>query len=380
MTQNFAQSTDVATLSSLRSQLTNICQSVEISNVDSFRFAKTQFVLPPITPPTIEESATNHAAATGRLIEKLAGQLYESCYVRQFCSVEQTSVDQSTELNIATECVGETNESDLHDFADNNLTPLFHVANDNKDGWDPGWQIYQTGSDGRLFVQKGDRSRAVMAGEYSTYKWPGVAPVAGDFVSVRMFAGSTDVQPSFFFAFGRTLSDQFDEYAIVRFYFHVSAQQAPNLMAQITACLNRYQIPFKFKALVQANMYTRTDAAVLYIARRYFQITATLILDLHRARHIMLREGNPLFSRTLISGVGMAEDPNAGTSFGMHRCTLFAEGLVNAWQEGQRELGGKINAIEAVFSKHGLSLDKAYLNPHSIDIFDAPLFDKETRW
>lgn len=349
----------------LRAQLAKICQSVQIESFDTFTLGATRYVLATSDERLAGESHTSHMASTFRLIEKLAGKLYDRCYVRHFYGSEEISENE----------VGGASE-----MFDQNLTPLFHAANDNKDGWDPGWQIYQTVADGRLFVQKGDRSRAVMAGEYSTYKWPGVAPVSGDFVSVRMFAGSTDVQPSFFFAFGRTLSDQFDEYAVVRFYFHVSAEQAPVLMAHLTARLNRYQIPFKFKALVQAAMYTRTDAAVLYIARRFFQIVATIIIDLLSEGHIRLRDGNPLFSRELISGVGMAEDPNTGTSFGMHRCTLVAQGLVTAWQEGQQDEAAKMGAIEEVFSAHQLSLERAYLNSRSSDIFEARLFDKETQW
>lgn len=363
MTSNPHASSSLIPASSLRAQLEKICRNVQIDSIDTFTLAGVRYVLTSVSEIPTAEALTSHAALTSQLIEKLAGQLYERCYVRHFGDVEKASEEDSSA-----------------EMLDENLTSLFHAANDNKDGWDPGWQIYQTSSDGRLFVQKGDRSRPVMPGEYSTYKWPGVAPVAGDFVSVRMFAGSTDVQPSFFFAFGRTLSDQFDEYAIVRFYFHVSAQQAPNLMAKITATLNRYQIPFKLKALVQAKLYTRCDAAVLYVARRYFQIVAALIIDLQGEGSIQLKDGNPLFSRTLIPGVGMAEDPKAGTSFGMHRCTLLAQGLVNAWQLGQQDSEAKMRAIEDVFAAHQLNLDRAYLNPSSNDIFDSPIFDKETQW
>ena len=363
MKQNPERNTASISTYPLRAQLEKICQSVQIEAIDTFTLAGAQFVIDSASQIPIDEATTSNAASTLQLIEKLAGQLYERCYVRHLYSAEYASEGDSNTKNL-----------------DENLTTLFHAANDNKDGWDPGWQIYQTGGEGRLFVQKGDRSRAVMAGEYSTYKWPGVVPVAGDFVSVRMFAGSTDVQPSFFFAFGRTLSDQFDEYALVRFYFHVSAEQAPNLMAQITASLNRYQIPFKFKALVQAQLYTRTDAAVLYIARRYYQIVATLIIDLQREDCIYLKEGNPLFSRMLIPGVGIAEDPKAGMSFGMQRCNLLAQGFVNAWQLGKQDGETKIHAIEEVFVAHQLDLDRAYLNPGSTDIFETQLFDKETQW
>lgn len=358
---------------SLRGQLEKICQNVQIEAVDTFTIVGARFVTSPPAADSTDQVSPDHAAAysVAHLIEKLTGQLYERCYVRSI-EIDECAASKELDKQLDTELPEQ--------LPDDNLTALFHAANDNKDGWDPGWQIYQTGSDGRLFVQKGDRSRAVLAGEYSTYKWPGVAPITGDFVSVRMFAGSTDVQPSFFFAFGRTLSDQFDEYAIVRFYFHVTAQQAPELMAQITTTLNRYQIPFKLKALIQARLYTRRDAAVLYIARRYYSVVAMLLIDMQREGRIRLKEGNPLFTRTLIPGVGMAEDPKAGVSFGMHRCNLLARGLVHAWQLGEPDCVSKMQAVEKQFVANQLDLDCAYLNPGSTNFFEAPLFDKETQW
>jgi hypothetical protein len=363
----------------LRAQLDKICQSVQIEAVDTFTIAGTRFVTTVPSEGSADDASPDHATAlsVACLIEKLTGQLYECCYVRSLDCDAYAASDELRE-DFREQSIDE--QSIDENLTDEDLTASFHTANDNKDGWDPGWQIYQTGSDGRLFVQKGDRSRAVLAGEYSTYKWPGVAPVAGDFVSVRMFAGSTDVQPSFFFAFGRTLSDQFDEYAIVRFYFHVSAQQAPNLMAQITADLNRYQIPFKFKALIQAKLYTRKDAAVLYVARRYYPVVAMLLIDMQRDGAICLKEGNPLFTRTLSPGIGIAEDPKAGVSFGMHRCNLLARGLAKAWQKGVQDCRTKMQAIEDEFVANQLSLDCAYLNPGSTNFFEAQLFDKETQW
>jgi hypothetical protein len=353
----------MTTNSALRNQLKLICQNFQIESGNVFTLGSSRYVLPCQDEKNEIKLQNRNTKTFVDLIELVTSQLYEQCYVRPFYVAEKIC-----------------EESALTPIGEDNLTPLFHAANDNKDGWDPGWKIYKTGFDGRLFVQKGDRSRAVMAGEYSTYKWPGASPVAGDFVSVRMFAGSTDVQPSFFYAFGRTLSDQFDEYAIVRFYFNVTAQQSPFLMAQLTESLNHYQIPFKYKALVQAKMYTRTDSAVLYVARRYYQIVASVIIDLQRDERISLREEIPLFSHSLINGVGMAEDHKAGTSFGMYRCDLMAHGLVDAWLGGAQDVGAQMKAIEAVFTVNQINLDRPYLNPFSSDIFNALLFDKETRW
>lgn len=344
-------------------QLKQICQNFQIENTEAFSLGEQHIILPQTAEMQSDESQDSLMSATSRLIENVTTQLYEKCYVRQF------GVDD-----------GIYEENVLRKLSEDNLTQMFHSVNDNKDGWDPGWMIYQLGNDGRLFVQKGDRSRLVLAGEYSIYKWPGVMPVIGDLVSVRKYWGSTDVQPQFFFAFGSALSDQFDEYSVIRFYFNVSAFNAPNLMRQLTACLNRYQIPFKFKTLVQAQMYNRTDAAVLYVAKRYYHIVATLIVELQQDNKIILRNEIPLFTRFLIDGVGMAENPKTGLSFGMHRCNLMAQGLVEAWKLGKQNVSAQMELIELAFSKNQLNLNRAYLNPNSEDIFDVRLFDKETKW
>ncbi|MBC3872352.1 T3SS effector HopA1 family protein [Undibacterium flavidum] len=341
----------------LRQQLTTICQRVSITSPNAYVFDGVTYTFdaPAIASPEKETENTD----VNQLREHLNSKFYDECYVGHFLSdADPESVDVKYE----------------------NLTNLFHAANDNKDGWDPGWRIYETGSDGRVFVQKADRSRVAIAGEYSTYKWPGVAPTAGDFVSIRMFAGTTDVQPSFFFAFGRTLSDQFDENALVRFYFNVAAHAAVDLMAQITSTLNRYHIPFKFKSLVQTKMYTRADSAVLYVARRYYTLVASLIIDMHKGSAIRLREGIPLFTRCLVSGVGMAEDFKARTSFGMHRCGLVAEGIVQAYLAGERDVEVQVDMIEQVFQANDICIERPYLNPNSNDIFGQAIFDKETQW
>lgn len=341
----------------LRAELAAICQRTSILSLSSYVFDGVTYAWD--AQPLAEVEQKLASPDTKKLVEHLNARLYDLCYVRNFPISE---------------------DANSLGFAHENLTNLFHAANDNKDGWDPGWRIYETGTDGRVFVQKADRSRVAIAGEYSTYKWPGVTPRAGDFVSIRMFSGTTDVQPSFFFAFGRTLSDQFDENTVVRFYFNVAAHEAVNLMMHVTSTLNRYQISFKFKSLVQAKMYTRADSAVLYVARRYYSLVASLILEMHRDARIRLREGTPMFTCNLIAGVGMAEDVKAGTSFGMQRCSLVAEGLVQAYLAGEQKIDGQVEMIEQVFLAKDIRFEKPYLNPGSNDIFAQTIFDKESRW
>jgi HopA1 effector protein family len=74
----------------------------------------------------------------------------------------------------------------------------------------------------------------------------------------------------------------------------------------------------------------------------------------------------------LASGVGLAEEPNTGESFGMHRCRLVAEGLVDAWKQGAHTLEERIQAVDTKFTSNGLKLDRPYLSPGSVELFDLP--------
>jgi len=80
----------------------------------------------------------------------------------------------------------------------------------------------------------------------------------------------------------------------------------------------------------------------------------------------------PLFSWQLQPGIGVAEDPNTGESFGMHRCRLTAEGIVDAWQRGDQSPEGRIRAIAARFTQNGCKLELPHLGAGSVDLDDVP--------
>ncbi len=337
----------------LRSELMHIFRQVYIINSAQFQIGEKLYGTGSLE--SVQFNDDDHK----KLVERLTAVFYDQFYTRHAMLVQVDLGD---------------------DGALCDLTNLFHQANDNKDGWDPGWVVYKTGFDGRLFAHKGERSRQVLAGEYSTYKWPGVSPKKGDLLSIRTFSHSTDVQPAFFFAFGRTLSDQFDDCMTLRFYFNVTASTAVNLMEELTRSLNHYLIPFKFKALVDPTKYNRADAAVLYVARRYYGIVASLVMEIQVKLRPGFRDLIPLFTKQLVAGIGMAEEPEEKGSFGMHRSALAARAIVNAWKKGTQDVGDRMFEIETYFSELGINLDRAYLNPKTDDIFGQIIFEKETRW
>ncbi len=240
-------------------------------------------------------------------------------------------------------------------------------ANQSRDRWDPGWQVYQLGMNGQIFVKKGERHRAPLPGEYASTGSPGVAVQVGNTVSLRVVHESFQLQPGFYFVFGETLSDVFNDFNMTRLYFHSTSDVAVELIAALSREMNRYQVPFRLKTLVNPHHYDRTDATVLYIARRDFRITVELVAALSQELRGRLRPEVPLFTKQLQPGIGLAEDPGSGESFGMHRCRLVAEGIVDAWKQGLQTPEARLQAVHARFARHQLLLDQPYLNAQSVD-------------
>ena len=245
-------------------------------------------------------------------------------------------------------------------------------GNRSQQRWEAGWNIYAIAPNGVVSVQKGDRQRNIVPGEFLSSLPPGVMPQAGTTVTVLAPRESVNAQPGFYFAYGETLTDSWDDHSLLRFYFHVASETSPELMESLTLNLNRYQVPFRMKALTEPAMYQRSDATVLYVARRYYDITARIVHDLPSAIAGQLREDTPLFTKTLLPGVGMAEDPNTGESFGMHRCRMLAEGIVDAWMNSDQSVEGRMNSVAARFAGSGFRLDLPYLNPGSVDLHEIP--------
>lgn len=325
----------------MHEELKSIYAALQIHSQNSYAFAGGTAI-----PVTMTNGQNNPVQA---LISAINTSLYGMYYVRDTAS-EPVQPSQS-------------------------LLPNLSQANQTPDRWDPGWKIYQQSPDGRVMIQKGERSRTAVVGEYAANKWPGMAPVAGELVNLRVYPGTADMQQGFYYAFGSNLSDQFDDYELIRFYFNVPAHAAAELLYSLTTQLNRYALPFRYKTLVDASAYRRADAAVLYIAKRHYPMVAALIQDLHASLGNKLRPVTPMFCKTLADGIGVAEEPGTGESFGMHRCRLLAEGMVDAWLAGSQNVDARANAVEKRFASNGIDMRTPYLNRQSVNLFETPVFN-----
>ena len=282
------------------------------------------------------------------LLSELTGQLYQHCFSNRFTGQIAKSEAPRPENDAA-------------------WPETLARANQSRDRWEDGWQVQQSMPNGQLIAKRGATTRMLSPGEFVNLSGSGMYLAPGSVVRVYVPRESRTVQPGYYFAFGETLPDSCDDFSMVRFYWNIAAEGAAELLQLVSAELNRWQVPFRFKTGVQPGMLARCDSAVLYVPRRCSPITHELVLEIRNRLRSALRADVPLFTLRLTPGLAFAEDPGTQESFGMARCRVLAHGIWLAYEQGARPTNERLAIVEQRFRAEGLSLERPWLNPGSAD-------------
>lgn len=329
-------------------QLLLILRAINITSENSVSFGGKNFA-------ALESPLAHWPAAPDQnpLVMQLAQQLYEQAYCRSFSGLFVDPYSSAPSLP-------------------NDLLMELSAANTGQERWDAGWQVHRLMPTGQVIANKEGIMRLLWPGEFVSHEGPGVAMRDNARISVFAPRESTVIQPGFYYAFSETVSDQQDDYDLVRFYWHISSDGAPLLVRLISREFNRFQIPFRFKSLATRAYYQRSDAAVLYVTKRFYRISVELLAEIHQQVKLHLGAEQPLFSKPLAAGLGLAEEPGAGESFGQNRCRLLAESIWNSYEKGVQSEQERLGEVRQHFAGKGLSLAAPFLNPGSIDEYDFP--------
>ena len=327
----------------LSAELLRIAQAVTFPAPDSVALSGR-------TAPYAATAMPGVIPAANPVVAQLQQLLYDACYCRRFDAA-------APEAKPAT-------------AGDPRFIETLSAANASRERWDGGWQIQQTLPSSQVVAVKGAITRMVWPGEFLGHGPPGLPPRPGTEISLFAPRESRTMQPGFYFVFGEALGDQEEETSLVRFYWHVDTAGAAPLVAGITQALNPFAIPFRFKCLAMPELYERSDAAILYLAKRYYRIAAELLPEIYPAVRPFLGTSIPLFSKRLADGLGFAENPKTGESFGMSRCRLVADAICSAHARGIDTAEGRLHEIATSFAAAGLSVERPYLNAGSADRYD----------
>jgi hypothetical protein len=242
-----------------------------------------------------------------------------------------------------------------------------HESNSGVGYFSPDWRVVWQETDGSLVVAKG--GLAIHINRHYHLQPKEQTATLCDSVAIRMPRNL--VQNGFYVAVGNAGPQSNQN--IVRVYFNISTEGAVALMSSITQQLNAIPIPFSFKALYNPSDYGRYNCAVLYFQKNHYETVRSVLQTVYRENQGYFRRQVPLFTKLIAPGLAIAEEPNRKfadiESFGMNRCQLVANALVEAWQQGNESPQARMAFIFQQFSHLGIELQRPYLNVNSEDIY-----------
>ncbi len=248
------------------------------------------------------------------------------------------------------------------------LTPFVEElsqANAGQGNWKAGWEIRAIHAN-ELVVYRDGLTLRVPATACSTSG----NNYVGQIISVKFPKEFLGMSPGHYVALGDQDLNPQDPSGMIRLYLHLTPPGALQLVKAVTSHPLAANLPFVLKVLNSPERYTRCDSAVLYGYRHNYAEIAELLQTIYASLEDYCLPSIPVFTKRLALGIGLAEDPGQGESFGFHRCHLLAEGLVRAYEQGFSRPTDRLAAIEAQFAEVGISLETPYLNPGSQDCYD----------
>lgn len=326
--------------------LLQIVRTVKVLSPVSLSFGENICSLP--------EAQQNHSAQRSVMIQHLGRELYLNCYSRNFKGPATDVASTSANYEFVNE---------------------LSAANSSREYLNRGWKILSLMPTGHYIAGKNGLTRILFAGEFISHNDLRVPVQEGASISIFCPRESRTMHPGFYYVFGQAVGDQQDDSGLLRFYWNVQADGAANLVGSLTERLNRFQIPFRFKIVNNPIDFDRSDSAILYVNQRYYRVVAELIAEVHQKVSDQLESDTPLFSKRLAPGLGLAEEPTTGESFGQQRSRILAEALWNIYEQQLKEDETQINEIRTQLELNGIDSDRPYRNAGSAGDYDFPFLE-----
>ena len=315
----------------------------------------------------------NEAIARFQKMPEQIQQKYLSLQLRSFLysTYYSGSMRQSSALNA---------EDDLALDLENNTVlgvdlefyNRIHKSNSGQGYFEPGWVILKEENDGSLAVSKGGLKLHIEPDEHLQTGEQNV--VVGDTVAIKM--PKNRVQNGFYVSVGDArVKLHRDKSVLVRIYFNFTPDGAVAVVGSLTQQLNEQDIPFDFKVLYNPKDYQRNDSGVLYFSKSDYGQVHLILQQVYQEHQSHFKAGVPLFTLQLAPGLALAEEPDSKfaerENFGVNRCQIIADGLLEAWYEGKDSPDKKMQCIFKQFSLAGIDLSHTYLNAGSENIYSA---------
>ncbi len=242
-----------------------------------------------------------------------------------------------------------------------------HKNNYGKGSWNPYFRVIRQEADGSLAVEKKgitihiQRERHLRLEEQST--------AIGGVVSIPR--PSSHIRNQFYIAYGDLVYTW--RYPSVFIYFNFSPKGAVALMGHLTEQLNAIKIPFDFNVLYNPSSYGRYDSGILRINKDSYEVVRQVLQTVYAENESHFQTHVPIFTKALAPGLALAERPEKEfrflEDFGMNRCKIVANALLEAHTNGDESPESRMKYILKYLDKFRIDIDYPYLNPNSEDIY-----------
>jgi hypothetical protein len=255
-------------------------------------------------------------------------------------------------------------------LAERDFVAQLSAANGGKGSWEPGWTIKEIDDDGGIAVAN---DRLVLWVARDDLRCATNTFCVGTSCRLRMSKELHNLNPGYYMAIGdggiEDIENSIDDEDIrlVRLYWHLAPSGAIPFIRAISHTLNMAHIPFHAKVLKDPATYQRADAAVLYLKQCFYKHTRSALRTVYDLMEPHLRATVPLFTKQLAAGLGLAEDPSNGLSFGQHRCQVIAQALWQSSNQSNCSEEARATTLAAAFQDAGVNPVYPYLNLSSTD-------------
>jgi hypothetical protein len=297
-------------------------------------------------------------AARSYLLFNLQGQIYDDFYCQGYATLPNQEL-------VGTPLVG--------------IMPFVRelsTANTGTGCWENGWLIRRFEEDKAVLFKEG-LELWVHAEECKLAPDKSSMPMTA---SLRLPKELLNFSPGFYIALSDKEFNEDKSQTLVRLYWNLTSEGAVHFVRSVTSKLNKNGLPFKLKIVNDPLRYTRCDVAILYIHKTDYLIIGQILAKLYPKVSKYLKNSVPALTKPLAPGIGLAEDPEQGLSFGMHRSKLLADGIIRAYEQGKKSLHERLQVVEERFAEDGIDLEKPYLNPGSVDDYSFQSQDIRRLW
>jgi hypothetical protein len=164
---------------------------------------------------------------------------------------------------------------------------------------------------------------------------------------------------------------------IIQLYFNVGADDVVVLMDVLTQELNALQIPFDFRVSYDEEEFHAPDAAILEIQKHNFNLIYPILQSICQHHQIFSNSDIPFFCKQLLIGLGLAEKPLKSTAanenIGQYCVGIFAKSFIEIWEKEDLTYINQFETVLDCLSNAGIDIDRLYLNPDSVDIYELNL-------